>query len=747
MAPVGRSRDEIVGTLLARRLATRLAAFDVVSTVGANEGFAAFLRKASQFADALTVDITLPDVLLDPPAQLASEDAKLFVLSGVNEIAEHYREKIRGGSGGSDFRKLCIRTLTDIIACHEGLKLVCGSGGGDPSLAQLERQIGRLKADVAQVIWQVSHGHQTDFSHYQDVISHDADFYVSVIQDASGYKSASAAVAGAAAALAPLSALRPRVAYRAIAAEPGPLSRLPLAPRIAEPIAPSAPAAPTAFATIFDRPEFANATRGSITDERIRLVHALQDDPAFAPLYPAIGSFAQGALYMSGQAFDRAHAYFEEALAACEGLDGPNAAELARRTRVMLARTRGRRGDMAGAEAMLYEVLAENVGAMTEYRRLAELLLMKDPERALELLLACNAQRPDASGTDLVLIAYLELTLGRLAQAEVRCLQGLRRFAGNGEFWLTLVNIARSRGSDVQAQLFLRSYFKSFGLLAPEIDLASQRPIGTLACPGATSYEGGPLVSVVMTSFNAADTIDYAAASILDQTHRNLELIIVDDHSQDDSVAAAQRLADRDPRVRLMITPQNGGTYVAKNLGIAASAGDFVTLHDSDDWAHPQRIERQLARMTSGVACCVSNWFRQNDEGYALLSRWTFGYTHRNPASTLFGRDVIERVGYFDSVRVGADAEFLTRVRLTFGAAAISSLEEPLGVGLHHGRSLTQDGENGFDENRYSPVRSAYAEKALGWQIERVLGRQTLAVPVRVDERHFEVPPSMNPFL
>ena len=112
-----------------------------------------------------------------------------------------------------------------------------------------------------------------------------------------------------------------------------------------------------------------------------------------------------------------------------------------------------------------------------------------------------------------------------------------------------------------------------------------------------------------------------------------------------------------------------------------------------------------------------------------------------------FGRDVIERVGYFDSVRVGADAEFLTRVRLTFGAGAINSLEEPLGVGLHHGRSLTQDGENGFDENRYSPVRSAYAEKALDWQIERVLGGETLAVPVRVDERHFEVPPSMNPFL
>ncbi|WP_409192973.1 glycosyltransferase family 2 protein [Bradyrhizobium sp. RDM4] len=99
-----------------------------------------------------------------------------------------------------------------------------------------------------------------------------------------------------------------------------------------------------------------------------------------------------------------------------------------------------------------------------------------------------------------------------------------------------------------------------------------------------------------MPAFNAASTIRETVSSALNQTYRNLEVIIVDDGSADQTKALATHLAQCDPRVRY-VYKDNGGVASARNRGIAEAQGKFVATLDADDLWYPTKLERQLERL------------------------------------------------------------------------------------------------------------------------------------------------------
>jgi glycosyltransferase involved in cell wall biosynthesis len=99
-------------------------------------------------------------------------------------------------------------------------------------------------------------------------------------------------------------------------------------------------------------------------------------------------------------------------------------------------------------------------------------------------------------------------------------------------------------------------------------------------------------VSVVLPAYNAATTIGRAVESILAQTMQELELIVVDDGSQDETAAIVERYLD-DPRVRLERTPHSG-VAAAANLATSQATAPFIARMDADDFSHPQRLQRQL---------------------------------------------------------------------------------------------------------------------------------------------------------
>ena len=84
---------------------------------------------------------------------------------------------------------------------------------------------------------------------------------------------------------------------------------------------------------------------------------------------------------------------------------------------------------------------------------------------------------------------------------------------------------------------------------------------------------------VMMPAWNSEDTLEAAAMSILDQTWQNLELLIVDDASHDDTWAVMEILARRDERVRITRNKVNVGPYVSKNVALGHARGDWITGH------------------------------------------------------------------------------------------------------------------------------------------------------------------------
>ncbi len=115
-----------------------------------------------------------------------------------------------------------------------------------------------------------------------------------------------------------------------------------------------------------------------------------------------------------------------------------------------------------------------------------------------------------------------------------------------------------------------------------------------------------PLVSVVLTTYNRPTLTVAALESALAQTLEDVEIIVVDDGSTDDT---AERLRPYEGRIRL-IRQENQGVGAAKNTGIEAARGVYLAFLDSDDWWHPKKLAVQVDFMEKHPACvgCVVPW-------------------------------------------------------------------------------------------------------------------------------------------
>ena len=132
----------------------------------------------------------------------------------------------------------------------------------------------------------------------------------------------------------------------------------------------------------------------------------------------------------------------------------------------------------------------------------------------------------------------------------------------------------------------------------------------------------GKLISVIMPCYNAAAWLDAAIDSILGQSHRELELLAIDDGSTDSTPEILARAAKRDSRMRVIRKGANAGIVTALNTGLDQAQGDYVARMDGDDVALPQRFARQLMFLDeSGTDLCGS-WVREFGHGLPRVVRW-----------------------------------------------------------------------------------------------------------------------------
>jgi len=129
-----------------------------------------------------------------------------------------------------------------------------------------------------------------------------------------------------------------------------------------------------------------------------------------------------------------------------------------------------------------------------------------------------------------------------------------------------------------------------------------------------------PLVSVIIPAYNAETFIERTLNSVLTQTYTNIEVLVVDDGSQDRTGQILESIADNDRRVRLF-TQKNAGVAAARNLAIEQSTGDYIAPIDADDIWYPQKLQKQVQCMLSkGPAVgLVYAWQVRIDEDDRIL--------------------------------------------------------------------------------------------------------------------------------
>ena len=227
----------------------------------------------------------------------------------------------------------------------------------------------------------------------------------------------------------------------------------------------------------------------------------------------------------------------------------------------------------------------------------------------------------------------------------------------------------------------------------------------------------GPKVTVIMPLWNAEATVLTALRGLAEQTYETLEVLVVDDVSSDGGPDLVADFARSDPRFRLIRQGANGGAYAARNRALAEATGDFVTVHDSDDWSHPQKIALHYENLSaSGLPFNVSAWVRATPE-LLFIGHWRLMGTlvQRNLSSTFFRRDLVEKAGSWDAVRISADGEFISRVQKLHNLRAQKPfLACPLSFGRVEKTSLTQVGQTHVATVRHG-IRREYLEAGDCW--------------------------------
>jgi glycosyltransferase involved in cell wall biosynthesis len=236
---------------------------------------------------------------------------------------------------------------------------------------------------------------------------------------------------------------------------------------------------------------------------------------------------------------------------------------------------------------------------------------------------------------------------------------------------------------------------------------------------------GGPKISILVPVYNAESFISVAIGSLLGQTWTNIEIIAVDDCSTDDSLALLEKMAEKDSRLIIAKNLVNQGAYGTRNKALSLATGDFITVHDSDDWSHPQMLEIQMGAMLSDprlkVTCSMMVRVHSNMQFVLRPQRNNLDYVHRSYPSVLIRKQDLAALGEWDGVSANADDEFVQRARILWGKDSVKDILTgvPLSFFLVHENSLTQNKKTSLNSLTFG-IRQEYSRQANYWKLNKI---------------------------
>ena len=208
-------------------------------------------------------------------------------------------------------------------------------------------------------------------------------------------------------------------------------------------------------------------------------------------------------------------------------------------------------------------------------------------------------------------------------------------------------------------------------------------------------------VSVIIPAYNRVDYIDQTIRCVLDQTYPNVELIVVDDGSEDGTYEKINTYGDR---LQLLIHPghANRGQSEAINIGMAKATGEYIAILDSDDYWELNKLEVQVAYLDKhpDIGLVYTNGYAVDAGGNQLYPIHASDHVETNepdlvlldcyialPVNSLVRREVYERVGWFEArYRASQDHDMLIRIA---EVAKLAYIPDFLWYYRQHGGSIS----------------------------------------------------------
>ena len=262
----------------------------------------------------------------------------------------------------------------------------------------------------------------------------------------------------------------------------------------------------------------------------------------------------------------------------------------------------------------------------------------------------------------------------------------------------------------------------------------------------------GPKISILVPVYNASGFVETAIGSLFAQSWSNIEIVAVDDASTDDSWEKLQRLAAQNARLRIFRNEANLGAYPTRNRALECATGDLVTVHDSDDWSHPQMLAVQAKALLRApdVKGTFSAMARVSPDMEFMLrpERDNLEYVHRSYPSLMMRRADLALLDRWDAVLANADDELVQRARAAWGDTALLDVlpTTPLSFFLRHGHSLTEQKGTHLKSLTFG-IRHEYAKQAAFWRTAVNAGKLAIGASMaRTDPKTpFPIPNGLAP--
>ena len=335
-----------------------------------------------------------------------------------------------------------------------------------------------------------------------------------------------------------------------------------------------------------------------------------------------------------------------------------------------------------------------------------------DYRRALDHLLIRRLADPHVLGDrrHIVLEVDALLKLGHVDSARSTVEHAIKRLGEVPELCFCAANVAAAGAgptpfaADELRLSWLNKPFVAASLAPIELkDRSAPLTIDNVTAQAPPHPRCGEVkISVLMPAYNAEDTVATAIESVLDQTWTNLELIVVDDGSVDDTWSVIESLAGGDTRIIPLRHSRNRGAYAARNTALRQATGDLVTAHDSDDWSHPEKIARQAIALISGREVANATNKIRVCPRMRIANRPHGSFLNECYASLMFSREMIVKLGGWDESRMAADDEFWKRLLLKHGATqSIICPTTPLSLYLVRSELSYQPRRNGAIDQQF----------------------------------------------